>query len=100
MIGGQQITVPQKAEAVVGRSDIASGWNPDVDLTQFGGTPEAGVSRKHMKIVWQGAWMIEDLNSVNGTYFRGQRLAPSQRTPINNGETIQLGKLQLTFFAQ
>ena len=100
MIGGQQITVPQKAEAIVGRADLASGWNPDVDLTPFGGTPEAGVSRKHAKIVWQGAWMVEDMNSVNGTYLRGQRLVPSQRMPVSNGETIQVGKLQITFFAQ
>ncbi len=100
MVAGQQVAVPPKAEAIVGRSDLASGWNPDVDLAPFGGTPEAGVSRKHLKIVWQNAWMVEDLNSVNGTYLRGQRLAPAQRTPISNGEVIQLGKLQLTFFAQ
>jgi len=100
MVAGQQIPVPAKTEAIVGRADIASGWNPDVDLTPFGGTPDAGVSRKHLKIVWQNAWMVEDMNSVNGSYLRGQRLAPSQRTPINNGEVIQLGKLQVTFFAQ
>lgn len=101
MIGGQQVMVPQKAEVIVGRSDIASGWNPDVDLTPFGGTPEAGVSRKHAKLVWQGAgWVIEDLSSVNGTYLRGARIAPAQRMPINAGEVLQLGKLQMTFYPQ
>lgn len=100
MIAGQQVPVPAKAEAIIGRADLASGWNPDVDLTPYGGTPDAGVSRKHLKIVWQNAWMVEDMNSVNGSYLRGQRLAPSQRTPVNNGEVIQLGKLQITFFAQ
>ena len=101
MIGGQQVMVPQKAEAVIGRADIASGWNPEVALTPFGGTPEAGVSRKHAKLVWQGAsWAIEDLNSVNGTYVRGARIVPNQRTPINAGDALQLGKLQLTFYPQ
>lgn len=99
MIGGQQIMVPQKAEAVIGRADLASAWNPDVDLTPYGGTPEAGVSRKHAKLVWQNAWMVEDLNSVNGTFLHGQRLAPGQRTQLNNGDVIQMGKLQLTFYA-
>ena len=99
MVGGQQVMVPQKAEAVIGRADLASAWNPDVDLTPFGGTPEAGVSRKHAKLVWQNAWMIEDLNSVNGTFLRGQRLAPGQRTPLNNGDVVQMGKLQVTFYA-
>ncbi len=96
-IAGQQITVPQKAEAIIGRADLASGWSPDVDLTPFGGTPEAGVSRKHCKLVWQGAWTIEDLNSVNGTYLKGMRLAPGQRTPLNSGDALQIGKLQLMF---
>lgn len=101
MVGGQQVMVPQKAEAIIGRADIASGWNPDVDLTPFGGTPEAGVSRKHAKLVWQGvSWAIEDLNSVNGTYVRGARIAPNQGTPLNAGDPLQLGKLQLTFYPQ
>jgi hypothetical protein len=100
VINGQAVIVPVKAEVVIGRADLASGWNPDVDLTPFGGTPEAGVSRKHLKIVWQGAWMVEDMNSVNGTFLRSQRLVPSQRTSINNGEILQLGKLQITFYAQ
>jgi pSer/pThr/pTyr-binding forkhead associated (FHA) protein len=97
MIGGQPVSVPQKGEVIVGRADAASGWNPDVDLTPFGGTPESGVSRKHVKLIWQGGWMIEDLDSVNGTYLRGHRLMPQQRTQIGSGEAFQLGKLQVTF---
>ncbi len=41
--------------------------------------------------------MIEDLNSVNGTYLRGQRLAPNQRTPLTPGDMIQVGRVQITF---
>ncbi len=96
-IGGQLIQVPQKSEVIVGRADAASGWNPDVDLTPFGASPESGVSRKHVRLTWQGSWMIEDLDSVNGTFLRGQRLTSHQRTPISNGEMLQLGKLQVTF---
>lgn len=100
MIGGKSIPIPQKTELVVGRADAGTGWTPDVDLTPAGGTPDSGVSRKHVKLIWQGAWLIEDLGSANGTYLCGQRLAPQQRTRINNGETFQLGKLQVTFVAE
>ncbi len=96
-VGGQTIQVPIQSEVIVGRADAASGWIPDVDLTPFGATPEAGVSRKHVKLIWQGGWMVEDLDSVNGTFLRGQRLMPQKRTAISSGETLQLGKLQVTF---
>ncbi len=99
MIGGQTIAVPQKAEVTIGRADVASNSFPDIDLTPYGASPQTGVSRMHAKLSWQGAWMIEDLNSTNGTTVRGQKLVPRQKTPINTGETIIMGTLQLTFYA-
>jgi pSer/pThr/pTyr-binding forkhead associated (FHA) protein len=100
MIGRLSVAVPLKKQVVLGRADAATGWMPDVDLTPYGGTHEAGVSRTHAQFIWQGKWVIEDLNSTNGTFLRGQRLFPGTRTPINNGELFQIGKLQITFFAQ
>ncbi len=97
-INNQTINTPPKTELVIGRADLASGWNPDVDLAPHGGTPEAGVSRKHARLVWQGTWMLEDLNSTNGTYLRGQRLAANAKTPINTGEMFQVGRLQIVFY--
>ena len=99
MVGNQSVAIPLKKEVVLGRVDVG-GSNPDVDLTQYGGTSEAGVSRGHAKIIWQGRWVIEDMNSTNGTFLRGQRLFPGTQTPINNGEVFQIGKLEITFFAQ
>lgn len=99
-LGSRQIVAPLKKEIVVGRADAATAWNPDVDLAPYGGTKDAGVSRKHVKIAWQKGWVLEDLNSTNGTYLRGQRLVPGKRTPIRNGEVLQVGKLQITFFTQ
>ena len=100
MIGGQSVSAPLKKQVVLGRADAATGWMPDVDLTPYGGTHEAGVSRTHAQFVWQGMWVIEDLNSTNGTFLRGQRLFPGTRTPIKNGEIFQIGKLEITFFTQ
>ncbi|HZQ09088.1 MAG TPA: FHA domain-containing protein [Anaerolineae bacterium] len=98
MAGGQPLMVPQKTEIIIGRSDAASGWMPDVDLTAAGGTADQGVSRRHARLSWQGQWMIEDMDSVNGTYIRGQKLIPAQKTALNNGEVIQLGRIQVTFY--
>ncbi|MGB8646376.1 MAG: FHA domain-containing protein [Anaerolineae bacterium] len=98
MINNQPVTnVPLKNELIIGRSDLASGWNPDIDLAPFGGTPDAGVSRRHARLVWRNTWMIEDMGSVNGTFLNQQRLAPNQPMPLNPGATIQLGKLYVVF---
>jgi len=99
MIGGQSITVPQKAEVMIGRADVASSSFPDVDLTPYGASPQTGVSRQHAKLTWQGAWMVEDMNSTNGTTVRGQKLVPHQKTQINTGDPLIIGTLQLTFYA-
>lgn len=99
MAGGQALMVPQKNEIIIGRTDLASGWTADVDLTPAGGTADQGVSRRHAKLTWQGQWMLEDMDSTNKTYLRGQALVPYQKTPLNNGEVIQLGRIQITFYA-
>lgn len=100
VVGGKTLQVPLKKEAVIGRAESAGTWRPDVDLSPFGGKSDAGVSRKHAKIIWQGGWMIEDLNSTNGTYLRGQRLAPNQRTLLNDGDVLLIGKVEVKFLAQ
>lgn len=100
LVGGKTIQVPLKKEAIIGRAESAGTWKPDVDLAPFGGKSDAGVSRKHAKIIWQGGWMIEDLNSTNGTYLRGQRLPPNQRTLLNDGDVLLIGKVEVKFLAQ
>lgn len=100
VVAGQTIHVPLKKEAIIGRAESSGTWKPDVDLAPFGGKSDAGVSRKHAKIVWQGGWMIEDLNSTNGTYLRGQRLPPNQRTLLNDGDVLLIGNIEVKFLAQ
>ena len=54
------------------------------------------VSRHHARvsIVGRAAW-VEDLNSKNGTYVRGVRIA--ERTPLVTGDDIQVGPIKLVF---
>jgi len=92
---GQEIALPDKAEIVIGRTDV--GAVVDIDTTPYGGHP-GGVSRRHCKITVQGdQYSIEDLNSTNGTFVNGTQLTPNTPTPLQNGAQIVLGKVAFTF---
>lgn len=84
-------------ESNIGRWDADGGVFPDVDLDSD--DPEAKVSRRHARI-WMnnGAYLIEDLGSTNGTFInRGRRLAPGDRQPLKDGDEIIVGKTFLRF---
>jgi len=88
---------PGKSEYIIGRADEISGVFPEINLEPFGGQ-DAGVSRRHLKL-WNvyGTWMVEDLNTVNGTFLNRQRLAPNKPAPLNPGDELRLGRLALIF---
>lgn len=82
-------------ELLIGRKDEARGILPDVDLGAEGGY-DAGVSRRHAIISWQGgSYYLEDLGSANGTFVNDQQLTPQGRAPIRNGDAIRCGMLDL-----
>jgi serine phosphatase RsbU (regulator of sigma subunit) len=54
------------------------------------------LSRRHAEIISQeGAWVIKDLGSANGTYLNGSRLEVI--TPLRSGDRIRLGDTELVF---
>lgn len=80
---------------VLGRTDEASEYVPDIDLAEHGGR-EQGVSRRHAALVrYRGAIHIVDLNSVNGTFLNGKRLLPETPYPVSAGDALKLGNLAL-----
>ncbi|MDW8028914.1 MAG: zinc ribbon domain-containing protein [Armatimonadota bacterium] len=86
-----------KGEVLIGRADPVSRVFPDVDLTPHGGY-EAGVSRKHCRIIKQGdQFFIEDLQSTNGTKLNGRFITPNQPQPLNDGDVLELGAFKATF---
>ncbi len=86
-----------KGEVLIGRADPVSRVFPDVDLTPHGGY-EAGVSRKHCRIVKQGdQFFVEDLQSTNGTKLNGRFIPPNQPQPIKDGDVLELGAFKVTF---
>jgi hypothetical protein len=92
---GAAIALPAAPQAVVGRADAVSNFFPDVDLTPHGAL-DTGVGRRHARLFVQGgAVLVEDLDSTNGTFLNGARLAPRQPAPLRGGEELRLGNLAL-----
>ena len=55
------------------------------------------LSRHHAKIYFRdGAWFVEDLDSANGTFYRGRRLPPNSRTELANGDVVRFGTVAMT----
>ncbi len=54
------------------------------------------VSRRHAEIrLDESGWVVEDLGSSNGTYFKGQKIAAPQS--IGLGDEIGFGKFSIVF---
>jgi serine/threonine-protein kinase len=87
----------QKEDNLVGRSDPHSNIFPEVDLSKF--DPETKVSRRHARIWRKGdQFLIEDLNSVNGTVINDAvRLAPRQPRVLESGDKLRVGETTLHF---
>ncbi len=93
---GQQIELKSQ-HAVVGRYDHdLGGLQPEVDLSKMTGADT--VSRVHAALEHSGdKYTLTDLNSTNATRLNGKRLEPDKETPINDGDTLQFGKVSCTF---
>ncbi len=51
------------------------------------------VSTSHAEIRWNGnRWWIQDLNSRNGTWVDGRRLAPGRPVPLTKGSRFAIGR--------
>jgi ABC-type multidrug transport system ATPase subunit/pSer/pThr/pTyr-binding forkhead associated (FHA) protein/ABC-type multidrug transport system permease subunit len=56
------------------------------------------VSARHARLSREGnQYFIEDLDSTNGTFVRGRRLAPNIKVPIKVGDEIGFGSYTFSF---
>ena len=56
------------------------------------------ISTRHASIEYaQGGWIVRDLGSSNGTFYRGHRLTDAEK--VGAGEVISLGSYRLTLSA-
>ncbi|MFN0121989.1 MAG: protein kinase domain-containing protein [Blastocatellia bacterium] len=92
-----QFSISSQGDSLIGRLDPTRGIHPEVDLSRY--DPSARVSRRHARIfVQNNQYLIEDLNSSNGTFINGQtRLAPRQPQALSSGDEVRLGETRLRF---
>lgn len=58
----------------------------------------SSVSRIHARIYYaDGEYLIEDLNSTNGTFKNGMRLKPYEKRKLMQGDEIKLGSVTLMY---
>ena len=92
---GVPFTLTGRSEYLVGREDVEEGILPDLDLTLSGGE-NAGVSRRHALILYRdGAFWIQDNNSLNYTFVNGKMLSPKEPYPLQDGDDLWLANLHL-----
>ena len=67
VVSGPRLTLPAHGETLI------LGRDPDCDLV----IPHPSVSRRHAQVVRTAdqSWLLRDLDSSNGTYYDGQRVA-------------------------
>ena len=74
-------------ETVLGRDDTA-----DIVLED----PSGELSRRHARVgLSNGAAVVEDLGSTNGTFLNGERVSGSR--PLHTGDQIRIGQNALEF---
>ncbi len=78
---------------VVGRSVVSP---VDIDLSGQEPVERVWSSRQHACIGFDGRSVIlEDLNSLNGTFVNRQRIYPGQQRVLQPNDIIQIGTVQL-----
>jgi predicted component of type VI protein secretion system len=81
---------PVEAAVIVGRTN-----DPGVDVT----IPDLSISKRHCAFVAasDGAARVRDCGSKNGTRVNGAKLDAASSVRLCGGETVTLGRLELTF---
>lgn len=94
---GNTVVTLTGERVLVGRYDHdLGGVQPEVDLGTMEGADT--VSRGHATLEHIGStYQLTDLNSTNFSRVNSRRLDPNVPTPINDGDTLQFGKIQCTF---
>ena len=96
---GQPITMQDEDAFILGRvSAEVKTRELLVDLTELDAL-DLGVSRVHAMIRKnKNGYEIMDLESSNGSWLENQRLIPKQPYPIESGDRIRIGRLNMLVF--
>jgi len=92
---GVILPIHGRREITIGRRSEGQPIIPDIDLTPYKAL-ESGVSRLHVSIQFtEKEITLTDLGSVNGTWLNGKRVSAHTPYPINLGDLMRLGKLEI-----
>ncbi len=93
------IVTREDPEFILGRASSEIKMSkPLVDLTDFGAI-DYGISRVHAMIrKTRKGYQIADLKSTNGTWHENKRLVPKMSHPLESGDRIRLGRLNILVF--
>ncbi len=81
-------------DCVLSQKDFIIGKKKgEVDLV----LSDASVSRIHARIVYDGEYYLEDMNSTNGTFKNGLRLLPYEKRILQSGDEVAFGKKVMIF---
>lgn len=68
----------------------------DIDLVSQESTEQIWCSRQHAVVIFdKGNVLIEDLNSLNGTWVNGVRIYAGQPRQLRPGDVVQIGTVQM-----
>ena len=96
---GQPISMQEEKTFILGRiSAEIKTPEPLVDLTPFDAL-SLGISRVHAMIrQTKEGYQITDLESSNGTWLENKRLVPKEPYPLDSGDRIRIGRLNILVF--
>src|SRR5262249_1924795 len=81
-----------------GRNYVGRCADKPVDIDLDGQEPLERIwtSRQHAAVTWdRGVLLIEDLNSLNGTFVNRSRIHPGHGQVLRPGDVVQIGTVQL-----
>lgn len=83
---GEEIAIPSPVV------HVGSGSQNEVVIA------DDSVSNAHAQLEYvDGSWRITDLDSTNGTFVEGVRLAPHVPTPLSYGHSVRFGGVRMQF---
>jgi CRP-like cAMP-binding protein len=94
---GTQFPLPPAADAVVGRADPRTRFQPEVELSAV--DAHRSLSRRHavIKRAGDGYEVVEEPRVRNGTFVNGTRLTPGIAVPLKEGDEVSFGLITTVF---
>jgi hypothetical protein len=96
-VSATEFDVTERTESAVGRIDRATGFRPEIDLTDL--DTKRTLSRRHARILKRGDdfYVCEEKGAHNGTFVNGERLATGAEAKLVDGARVRFGLVELVF---